>query len=111
MQGKEELGAIQRREAQPGQGRSKGMASPARHGSAVGNRHPRGAHELAGAGYGMGANRRQQARSVAGRARWGSRLGVACRGRHRRPGGRRPLPLDGTKQGRGEKREKGQDSN
>jgi hypothetical protein len=30
---------------------------------------------------------------------------VACWGRHHRPGGLRPLLLDGTGQGRGEKRE------
>jgi hypothetical protein len=47
-----ELGATQWREAQPGQGRGKSAASLARRGSAVGNRRPRGACELAGAGYG-----------------------------------------------------------
>jgi hypothetical protein len=56
---------------------------------------------------GFGA--RQIAGSRPGRglveAYWGSRLGTACRVRHRRPGGWRLLPLDGTEQGRGEKRE------
>jgi hypothetical protein len=100
----EELGATQRREAQPGQGLGKGTASPARRGSAIGNRRPRGACELAGAGYGVG--------QILGSTRvrrlvwacWGSRPGVACWGKHRWPGGRRPLPLDGT--GRGERRER-----
>jgi hypothetical protein len=46
------------------------------------------------------ANCQQQARSVAGRAHWGSRLGTACWGRHRRPGGRRPLPLEGREEER-----------
>jgi hypothetical protein len=44
----------QRREAQPGQGHSKGALSSAHRGSAVGNRQPHGARELAGARYGAG---------------------------------------------------------
>jgi hypothetical protein len=35
----------------------------------------------------------------------GSRPLARIAGRHRQPGGQRPLPLDGTEQGRGEKRE------
>jgi hypothetical protein len=77
--------------------------------SAVGNRRSHGARELAGAGYGAG----QIADSRPGRwqvgACCGSRLGAACRGRHRQPGGQWPLPLDGTEQGRGEKREGGRE--
>jgi hypothetical protein len=95
-----EVGATQRREAQPGQGRGKGAASPARHGSAVRNRRPRGMCELAGAGY--------RVRQISGsrpdqwliRAHWGSHLGMACQGRHCWLGGRQPLPLDGAEQGR-----------
>jgi hypothetical protein len=61
-----------------------------RHGLAIGNRQQRGAHELAGAGYRAGqiAGSRPGRRLVG--ARLGSRLGAACRGRHRRPGGRAP---------------------
>jgi hypothetical protein len=38
-----ELGTTERREAQLGQGRDKGTASPAHRGLTVGNRWPRGA--------------------------------------------------------------------
>jgi hypothetical protein len=95
----------QRREAQPGQGRGKGAVSPARRGSAVENRWPRGARELVEVGYETGqiAGSRPD-RWLVG-AHWGSRLGAACWGRHRQPRIRWPLPLDGTEQERGEKRE------
>jgi hypothetical protein len=96
----------ERREAQPGQDHGKGAASPARRGSAVGNQRPRGACELAEMGYGA----QQIAGSRPGQwlveAHWRSHLGAACQGRHQWPGGRRPLPLDGTEQGREEKRER-----
>jgi hypothetical protein len=50
-EGEVELDATQWREAQPGQGRGKGTALPVHRGSAVGNRRPRGACELARVGY------------------------------------------------------------
>jgi hypothetical protein len=53
-EGEVELGATQRREAQPGQGRGKGAASPARRGSAVGNRRPRGTCASGMGGFGAG---------------------------------------------------------
>jgi hypothetical protein len=92
----------QRREVQSGQGRGKGTASPARRGLAVESRRPRGAHALTGAGYGAGQIAGSRPDQWLVGACWGSRLGSACWGRHRRPGGRRPLPLGGTEQGRGE---------
>jgi hypothetical protein len=44
----------QRRDAQLGQGRSKGAASPARRGSAVGNRQPCGTRASSMGGFGAG---------------------------------------------------------
>jgi hypothetical protein len=104
-EGEEELGTSHQREVQPGQGRGKGVVLPAHRGSVVRNRQPCDVCTLGMGGFGV--------RQIAGsrpdrwlvRARWGSHLGTACRGRHHRPGGQRPLPLYVTEQGRGEKRE------
>jgi hypothetical protein len=90
------LGTTQRREAQSGQGHGKGAASPARRGSAVGNRWPRGAR--VGHGWIRGG---EGDLSRAGRGLSGRCPLARLAGRHRRLGGRRPLPLDGTEQGRG----------
>jgi hypothetical protein len=102
----EELGVTQRREAQPRKGCGKGEASPVRRGSAIGNRRPRGARELAVVGYGAG--------QIAG-SRRGQRLVEACWGftpwyglprqasSARWPAAATPR---GTEQGRGEERER-----
>jgi hypothetical protein len=108
--GEVELGAAQWREARPGQGRGKSAASPARRGLAVGNRRPHGACELDRGGIQGTANRRQQARSVAGRgplfAPWRSSPVQPCRDAS--PCGDASLPAR-AEQGRGEKREGGRE--
>jgi hypothetical protein len=85
-------------------GRNKGAVSPARRGLAVGNRRSRGARTS-----GMGGFRAGDSNSVAG-------LSGHCplgwlASRHRRPGGRRPLPFDGTNRGGRERREREGDRN
>jgi hypothetical protein len=99
------VGVTQQWEAQSRQGRGKGATSPVCRGLAVGNQRPRGARGLAEAGYGAEQITGSKPGCWLVGARWGSHLGAACRGRHRRPGGRRLLPLDGGELGRGEKRE------
>jgi hypothetical protein len=82
-----ELGATEWREAQPGQGRGKGAASPARRCSAVGNRRSRGACELVEAGYGAGQITGSRPAQWLVGARWGSHVGAACRLRDALPRG------------------------
>jgi hypothetical protein len=101
------LGATQQREAQSGQGCGKGTASPAHPGSGVGNQRPRGARELAG--QDMERGKLPAAGPVGGWSGPVGGLSAACQGRHHQPSGRRPLPLDGAEQGRGEKREGGRE--
>jgi hypothetical protein len=88
-----ELGAAQRREAWPGQGCSKSMASQPRRQAASGiTRRVASARLGEDDCHGEG---RSRGRGPIGRGSW-----WLAAGRHRRLGDRRPLPLDGTEQGR-----------
>jgi hypothetical protein len=100
--GEEGLAASGLGEAWPGQGHGKGAASPARRGLAVGNQRPRGARMSSMGGFGAGEGDLDASGPSAV-------LWRQVAGRHRRPGGRRPLPFNGTEQGRGEKREGGRE--
>jgi hypothetical protein len=88
-----ELGTAQQREARPGQGRSKGAVSLVRHDSAIRKRRPRGARASGMGRFGAGEG---DLAAVLSRHCFLARLA----GRHRKAGRRRPLPLDGTEQGR-----------
>jgi hypothetical protein len=96
--GEVELGAAQQKEAWPGEGHGKGAASQPRCQAASGI-----AGRVASVRLDKGdcrGERRSHGRGPIERGSW-----WLAAGKHHRPGGRRPLPLSGTEQGR--EREKG----